>query len=288
MTNINVQKLAIGIITLIIATLIVVSVAIPVLSDAEKIAGTPITIKNGDSIVFDIGEYKGDTTIDISTANSKILFTINGEEYPFAAAASTSVLISDGIGATTNSAGTLVTLAFKDGNTQSVSSTNTAQLIFSDGQVTVSYNGSEIYTGEYSYLYTLKAGGEYRYKSSNASVHSINDILHEGNITVDGTKVYYAIRNGEVTGTEGYTFELTYNLTPYAGTTDVFTLSSATVKASDGTTDATSDLGRITTFREIVGHESGSANSALISIVPLLILVGLVIGAVGMFINNRD
>lgn len=162
--------------------------------------------------------------------------------------------------------------------------------------------------GAYSLTRETYSSGQYAYANmaidmDNVSNGTLGVLTSTYGMTIDGQSitVIYTVTTAGVQAlsyTEGYTVTGTVavsgDLTLVDGTTDIYTGGTPVITLTI-TNDTTQESVTSTTtpeaayiLREVDGHADSGANYSLISIIPLLVLVGLVLGAIGSLIARRD
>ena len=261
-----------------VAIIVIALCLAPIVSDAEKNVGAYTTVDNSHTSVYTLDKCPTNTVIEIGAVDGDLMMTVNGNAVDITSSANVPIIVSDAVSGNPNSNGTLVSLAFIDGQTMSATTAKPATLEFADGTLTATFNGAVVFTGEYSWIYALSNDGPYWPTSaSSIYVKSINDVIFAGSTS----SIWWSFHNNEFVGTAGYTFKASYDIELVEGTTDIYEVKSFSAIASKDGTDTTLTPSRIIAPAEISGHEE-SAQGQLISILPLFAIVAVLGGIVAV------
>lgn len=303
------QNLMKVIISVIVGVVLFSAILVPTVGTALVTAGDEITKTNTTAIVLrevESGDVlKCTSTYDTDTSTRTNTWTLNDEEITnlSGSAATWNVgIMSDGMylqiyDSSNNSIG--LTYGMSDVTTARYESASTADspeitvtITFGDG--TISYEKSTGYTATYDYTwgYVLCPYDEGEYCAAVSGgvgyVSDASDVILCGAYTSGELDTMYSYKDGTTyVSNSAYTMTADIDLELTEGTTDIYT-ATVSVDMSDGTSTETFTPYRILLPYEVEGHADSGANYSLISIIPLLVLVGLVLGAVGAFISRRD
>lgn len=279
----NLIKITIG---AVISVVLFASLFMPIVSEAMVETGEPIEYTNPS---LD-GSYKllgvnDNLTLNLSKNSDTNLWDIeiNGDVYSTTASQNLTLLYSDALSVTKNAAGTTITIAY-DG-TESINSADKT-ITFNNGVVTYSIpSQSYEWTGSYSWVYVLDNNGTWiNANGSNAQyVKTINDLIASGSYTTGENDCYYSIKNGVLSITGDFTYSLDYTLTLVDGTSDIYQLSDLTITVGDETFTPF----RVLVPEEVNGHQTSGTIYNLLSILPILLIAGLLLGIVTVAIRAR-
>ena len=282
------NKLIPIVLTLVVGIILAGSVLVPVLNDAQKDIGPKVSYDNTpiDSNYKFLGT---DEALEITlTKNGDTGLwdvEINGETYTTTADQNLTLLYSDALSMNKNANGTAIEINY--GNGEIIASYATKTITFENGVVTLEIpTASFSWTGTYSWVYIWNNDGTWinHAGSYSAYVSSINDLVCGGSYTTGENDCFYSIKDGVLSITGDYEHSFTYNLTKVEGTTDVYELSSLVITVGDET---------FTPFRTLVpetitGHEASGASYSLLGAIPVMVIVALIMGAVGMIVVKRN
>lgn len=151
-------------------------------------------------------------------------------------------------------------------------------ITFEDGTCTIVDDATTTTTETvtYSWMFAPSDNGEWVTVTGNSThyVNSIKDIICNGYYSTGDNDTGYTIRNGIATVSDTtYTAGLNYTLTPVAGTTDVYTVSSFSIKVDEESFTPWFMLIK----RDIVGHEASGPFYTMFGVITLLAIVMLVV-----------
>lgn len=280
------NKLIAGIIGITVCIIMFGAIVVPVVQDSQVVLGDPIEYKNTEATTYLLEEYKENVIMDIAVSGGVVVITINGVDNPLGSVANTNVIISDAVTANPNSSGTLLAMDYANGASNNVSGANIAHLEFIDGILTATYNGTQVFSGEYHKLYSLKQDGSIRYKSMSASspllIKSINDVCVSAKTTLNGSTTVICVSDGKVYGPSGYTYTINDSLTLKNGTTDVYELSALSVTASSDGGDQTVTFSRVSAPVEVRGHESSGGAYSIVGAIPIVLILSVLVSGVAL------
>lgn len=274
------------VITLVVGVIFAGSLLVPVITDAQKNLGDPITETNESAEYMSLS--KGDVTLELDegilTLNGSTLTLTGSERIIFSADVLTiwydgSVYKGSWINAPTFTPGISNIIAFD------ISVTNDKLTC------SVTYQGHDdpATLSDYSvkFAFYIDPVGEYAYFSPEDTqpyVTNIKDVYCTGSFYTGTNKTNYWYFDGEAGGiVAGYTYNFDADLTPVNGTTDIYTLSNAEFSISDES---------FTPFYMIVkktidGHATSGSVYSLLDSIPVLVIVALVMIAIGAIAYNR-
>ena len=306
----NTKQIVTGVVALVVAIVITISCAIPVISDSTK---TEDTFKNtgyftvdkytpDDSVIVSWDHTKpdiitvGDTEITVNSPLNKWVSLVVGDNWYFRYVRTdtqTEIQMSYGgvgtIGASTQNGKDFVL------ECESGTATGTSYL---SGEV------SNTQTVAYTEIYVISENGQYYImKDSDVTATMLKDseFVGVGQTFISGgaciIRIEGTIEDGATVTVIGSTSPATIdtdtikiNATPKNGYVDCYDLTSITfdVNTSGGTTHATYNYFivpyEVTAERAI---HPDSTLSTMINVIPVLLIVSIIIGAVALFISNR-
>lgn len=287
------KKIVMGVISVAVAIIVLMSM-IPIFTDA---GASEDTFKNeGYFYVNKVTE--GTTTISFDYTNPSVL-TVNDEEYTFEG------MPSDITVALTESSflrfqpGTRCILYTSDSSyAGGTTSAKSLTISATDGTMTVNLTGSDPATITYTDLYVISDSGEYVMKKSNESAYVLSDTVFfgAGRSTIGTSDSEFLMLSGTVE--DGATFttlrgsENTFttpviDATAIAGHEDLYDLSKVTTTATNSTGSSNLTYSYFIVPAEVTAERSVHASpveSTLIGLIPLLMMVGILLTAIGLFI----
>lgn len=312
----NVKQITMGIVAVIVSLVIVVTCAIPIIDDSLDTAGDPITkTNNGTGRTFK-EMVPGDVLKCVSTYSDNTrtdVWTLNDE-----------TVLNEGITSLSWDWGLISDVYFLQVNSSSNSAIGSGQSIISSPGSTSYYAGadstnpnktftwtlSEDMTLTYTFMigdtqtatatytptwvYVVSTIEDGAYMSAQVTTNSYfakygaKDIILAGNYTTGDldTGYYYGkdgvltILNTSYTGTVNFTQELSN------GTTDIYD-TTVTVTISDGDDSETFSPYRALVPYQVQGHADSGAVYSMIGVLPVIMVLALIIGAVTLFIKTR-
>lgn len=268
------------IISVVVGIILLGSLLAPVLADAEKTIGAPVTYTNeGYGYTMDVMNSASATAIATGTENS---YTINGVEVESATGFNLPMIVTDNVAiqAAASGSGNLLMIRSASGiNSISSSSATTVTITADNGTITVDNSGvASTYT--YSWMLAISEDGKYiesgtlrsRYLAENEQ-----PIVYGYNAGLG----YYTSYNGETKASSGTDVTLSYNESLVDGTTDVYQTS-----AEGATIGSISPAAAIVPLK-VTGH-SEDGSTALISAILPISVISIVVMAVGFILRSRQ
>lgn len=282
----NAKSIAMGVVAMVVATVLVVTCAVPIITDS---VATEDTFENSGYF------YMTDTTTSHTYVFDGTKWTVDGEVLNHTLAgvnviATDYLFIRDvgqvrgGVNATMKScsltvANGTITGTYVDGSDQ----TQTANWSF-----TTFYGATNDKAG-----YIMSN----RNNSPIAYVKGDSDVFGYGLTSLGGNQQTFQITGNKDDGitvtcpnTSVTISDVSYNLTPVNGYIDLYTFTSVTFTATLSGTDydVTYDIvvlpSEVTAERSV--HVDGPTGDIL-AVIPILMVLGIVIGAVALFLTNR-
>lgn len=285
----NIKTLSVGIVATAIMILLASSVLIPIVSEAQKVAGDPVLFSSSGQQTAYAGGYNPiSPSVHVEYDITPEGININGEHIEYSSAATWgAVVIGEGGTCTVRIQTYGVQFRQYDGATE-ITLANVA------APQTVILDGSTLTMGDYTFDvgegYYLDLTGDYSLavglteRAGTWYVNSINDVTVYGIYLTGENDTAFALKNGVVTTAEEYDSHVNYALSKVDGTTDVYTLSDFTIDIGGETFTPYNSI----IIKNCYGHKDSGATYSLVGLIPILVIAGLVIGVIGMFVRNRD
>lgn len=305
----EVKKLTYGILTIIIAVVLVSAVLIPAISSSST---TTTTVeKENEGYLYTMTDQAGDYTYSVDTSTYATL--LNGDALEFFSETSSTYLagvatptfdamfkntkvsnvdvISEGADGMLNptsftlSNGTFTYSAYKDGSTKTYTGT------FDSDKALYAVNGGNYAAFSGGASFSVNTGDTVYYTTSYTSIGSTYNVAYRVSIVNGVTTVDYAnkIVSGVVTPID---IAATCTYDDMATTNGVTTYTNFTVTITSSSGEVSdfypAYIVAPRTYTETITTEQTGAEFTLINIIPLLVLVGVMLGAVGLFISRRD
>lgn len=296
-------------ITLTVGIILAGSLLMPVISDAQKDIGEPITLNNSSTIVLrEVQE--GDELICVRTvgADSSVtdVWTLNGDILTNIAGSTLAWnvgLISDAwymqIYTSTSVAGaawkmnvTNPTSGQIDFGGLSEAGTYTTTFKVEDGNITyISRTGSEQslpYTWGYV-VCNFEDGQYYSAESNGVGICKNSDDLILCGAYTSGAldTMYYSINGTDYVGNSDYTMTVNAATALHTGTTDIYDIT-VSVDMTDGENTENFTPYRIYLPYEVTGHATAGAAYDLLGALPIMVIIGLVLAASAAIFVKRD
>lgn len=264
--NATMGKLVGVVLTLAVAIIMIASVLVPVISDAQMNSGDELTYNNS------IESARYSAVIDGEYNYSSDGWFFNGEK--ISDMVNAPLIESDVVYVGGYAGSTLFTFAIYSSTSAAYRSSSTPlTMIISGNTCTISTTSEVLYSGEFGWMYVKSADGPYCFKqgSADAYANSINDFVYCGIYTTGENDTYYYAIDGQAHSTQYENAELNNGLVLVDGTTDIY----------KGHNTITIDGETFTPFwwlvkEEINGHESSGAVYSLYGVIPIMVIVALV------------
>lgn len=284
----DLSKAAYSVVGLVIAVLIVATVAAPIISEAQS-QSEPVTLYNESTLYFREAQA-GDVLIgtrDSSSGTNVDTWTING--VVISNSTWRSAVFSDGVYVSINSSSNASMGSFCDMADATVTPkyfSTDITITFSSNSVNIAY-GSNSYDYAYSWCYvpTVQADGDYYASlqgSSSMVVSSPDDLIYCGAYTTGTTKSTYYGRNGSLTASAGAA-SATVTTATHDGTKDILDVQSIVITIGSESFTPYYVLAPY----EVHGYATSGGNMSLLGVVALLLFIVPVMMAVRM-ISGRD
>lgn len=266
----NMTKYAVG---LLIGLVMIAGLVIPVVDGAQTNAG-PKTIANNSAI----GNYRlveADETLTIDLIHETAWrMEVNGSVFPLGSDVNVTLLFSDGLSISKNSAGTAIHVLDSSGD---LTNLKNKHITFESGVITLTIPGEDyVWSGEYTWVYVLDTVGTNGNIAGDGTIYvnSINDIAASGYYSTGNNTCYYSVEGGEAQSSGEWETTLTYDIEKVNGTTDIYKVTNLKVHIGD---EEFSPF-RVVAPLTISGHETG-AMSSLLGVIPLVGIICLMVFA---------
>lgn len=288
-------------ITLTIGVILAGSLLVPVINDAQKATSDVITNETS-GLTF---KLDGNDDYEIVTAPLGANWTLNGEIYNFNTVADT-IIITDQCRVVKN--GGYLQLFDATGIRISNLPTSTNKFVISydasEKEFSVvnypSYDEGETAANTYTYtvaniLYFIP-GGDYGAINTNGDpdvtyyVNDLKQVIAGGAYTTgDLDTSYFAEGTTVYVGQSSYTAAGTATTTKYKDYTDAIVGSSYSITVTDGTDSETFTPYTVFVPLKVIAHTSEqNGQIALYGAIPILVIVGLLMAAIGAIYTKRD
>lgn len=291
------------VVTLTVGIILAGSLMVPVIEDAQTDIGDPITKVNNTTVLLRPVE-EGDT-LEATFADGKWTWTLNDTVIQGIGNNSItwdSFIISDAMYLSNRSAGdnwaaTISIFSINptvwSGFISKTSAGADSSVVFSNGEITITGDNSNIFEGSttipYTWAYVVCPEVEATYcaavSGGTAYVKSTDDLILCGTYSTGENDCAYTYKNGTSTVIGGdFTMTVNQATTVANGTTDIY----------EDTVSVDIDDENFTPFRifvpyEVDGHATAGAAYSLLGAIPLIVIIGLVLAGMGaIFVRNRD
>lgn len=298
----NAKSIAMGVVAMVVATVLVVTCAVPIISDS---VATEDTYKNEG--YFHLDKYTDGYTLTWDATDPNV-FVVNGEEINYVNNSGLSLSIALGTNYAVRLAPNNERISFyASGNYVSTSeSYPTFSLTFAEGSVIATNQNVSHTVQSVTELYGMTENGPYVMKKADkvAYLNSGSEIVADSEIYATGQTFHG--NNNILWHLEGSIDDMEYPDTFNAGLTisnqsingsfnntheDLYELSNITFTA----TASNSVVYNVTASYFVVPYEVTAertvqvdgATGDIISVIPVLMVLGIVIGAVALFLTNR-
>lgn len=267
-----------------VGALIFSTLLIPIINDAQKVAGPEVQYNNIQTgYTYRLTEHDENVRLDITGVDGDIYFNDQ-------------VITDDGFTIVTNTVTVRASTAIKGFNVTTptqqldlrVPWSSNFTITFNNGTCTITNNAGDVgnETVPYSWMFSPSDNGEWVTATGNSVhyVNSIKDIICAGYYSTGENDTGYLVRDGVATvANSAYNADVEYTLTPVDNTTDVFRLTALNIIVGDEEFNPWFVLIK----RDITGHEASGATYDIIGVIPLIVIVGLVAGVVGVVAVRR-
>lgn len=300
-----------------ISLIVIATVLIPVINDAQEVAGASITKINGGTghtfkemvpgdVLECVSVYSDNARTDTWTLNGNTVLNegVQGVTWDWG-------LISDvyfmqinapnnsAIGSSQNITGTPGAPTYLTGANSTNPNRSYSWTMNDDKSISYVYSiGETTYDPlvvESKWAYVISSLEDGAYMSAQLTTNSYyaklnsTDVILAGNYTTGNLDTgYYYGKDGVLTVVNtSYTGSVNFTQTKTNGTTDIYdTL--LTVTISDGVDDETFSPYRALVPYQVTGHESAGAAYSLYGVLPIMVIAAVVIGVVGLILIRRE
>lgn len=307
------NKLITLVITLVVSIILVGTILVPVLNDAQSTIGEKVTYTNEKPTALPYNYGAVDTyeliATDVNESGWYTTYTLNGESFTVPGnGVFVPLLFTDKCDVTVwlGQSPIRVGYSHEDGTTAptylaiNTATYPTLKLAVDNGVMSVvgikeDTTETELLTLEVAWAYGIKDNGEYiaalngitgKYYDP-ADVKSF--VVSGGAYTTGDLDTFYTYYNGASTcDITAYSIETTLTGSLVAGTTDINKVDSFGIKISDDDSSETFVPYRVLIKETVIGHEAGGAAYSLLGVIPVMVIVALVVIAIGAIAINRN
>lgn len=277
-------------VTLVVGVILAGSLLAPVISDAQKSVGDPITKSNQVYQGF-YNEPDSDYELTLSAAGWFVNGDpLTGQNYRQLIFADTFVLqVNDPANET--SFGYIMDKTMTNPTQLFVADSASYSVTFANNTVTVAKAGvtEPIYTQTYGWAYAAYPaategawGTIVRIGTTDAYILNDNQIMLSGYYYTGENDTFYCYRDGTLyTGEYEGSVDITKSITD--GTYDIYSVTGLSVHVGEESFTPYLTLVPI----EVTGHATGGAAHSLVGVIPIMVIVALLISAVGAIALRR-
>lgn len=295
----NVKDLSTALVGIVVAILITTTMLVPIIASGLTVAGDPVEYTNA----IDVNapqhyEEVDDFTVTVETTADSYSVIANGVSMTKTGAGQP-VIMSDSMAfsLTNTNSSSVGTVAIFDEETNTVSiavgSVQKMEIVFNDGNWSISINEVETYNGVYSWAFTVDTNGKYVTNSGTRNVY-VNDVnkdivyagIYETGVFDTG---YFSYYNGLVEFSNPlYSGNLNYTSMLVDGTTDVNYITGRSITVTDGESTENFSAYRCLVKETIDGHKNSGVLYTLLTTLPIFVVIGLLLSVTYLgFINRR-
>ena len=228
------------------------------------------------------------TTIEITTDSNNSLITVGGKSFPIDATHEAAILMDGAYFRFAIVSDALSTIYAKEGSTTQATTTDDATLVIDNGDAEFTAGTTTFSCTVDEFLFLPNNKGEYYLRAPTQGpqyINSIQDIYVSG---ITNNKMVWGKGNTLTDGTNTYKAVLTSSVTLAEGSTNVYEM--PTMKDYRMMDNGTGYYpNRVVVPVNVEGtSESWLSNSTLLYAIPILIIIGLVMGAVSFISTRRD
>lgn len=281
------NKLVTTIITLTVVVIAVATILMPVINNASSDETYTNVLEAGTTYALDIIE-PSNSNVEITTdiTNSKLL--VNGQEYIIDSTHEAAIMMDGGYFRFASVNDALTTLYAYQGMNAQASTTNEAtvtilngDVAFNSGSISQSWNTND-------FIFIPSTSGEYYLRAPTNGpqyINSINDIYVSA---ITNNKLVWGHGNTLTDGTDSYEAVLTSNVQLVDGSTNVYELPDMkSYRMMDGGSGFYPS--RVIVPASVEGTSEGwDSAAALLQAIPVLLIVSLVLGTIGLITVRRE
>lgn len=292
---------------IVAVVVILATMLIPAINDAQLTAGDEVTYDNfqDDHNLYMRAIKDGDTLVITSDGVNETTATLNGTRVlPIINAYETiinyhTLIFSDVYAVWTGGATGNPSVAHAGSTGQEGAPTGETKIEYNNGTYTETFtplNGNVVTRswsgGTWGFICCNADEAEYfestRTGNNAFYIKNANDVVCSGVYTTGELDTWYWYYNGQSGCNTGYTASTEIGMTLTEGTTDIYD-GTVTVSISDGENTEEFVPFRIMIPLEVTGHATSGAMYSLYGVIPIIFVVALVVGAIGIFaIGRRD
>lgn len=284
-------------VAVLVAVVVFSTVLIPVVSDAQESLKYEVEYTNSyDALNHYHYDYVEDVDVVLERTESNTwIAKVNGE--PVSIETDSMVLfLSDVISIHYN---TTTVFIFNDDRTDIQYGTSAKApytISYHNGTATLSDNTGVLFSKNSNWCVSIVDGGRYIAHNGNPYHFYTNGeadgfIIYGSTFTTGNLNTYYAYGNGELSiSVDEYNGNIIFNRGDLVdGTTDVYLVDSISLEITDGSTTDTFVPYRSLVKQTVEGHTPSGipGASAIIGVIPFLVIVGIILAVVGVAITRR-
>lgn len=283
----------VGIIVSILVSLIMVGgVLSPIISSVGGDLGDPIKLEQtGSRSPYRLGEVPANDTVTFSVESDGV--KINGSvlELQGAISAWTPIIYTDGgyIQIRNETGATKITVFTVENLAEEIALSAGNSVIFDNGVCTI--NATDVTTFDYTVCYSVGYDDNIRmiidmgmrYDNAYSIVNSIKDVTIYGWYYTGENDTQYSFENGVLSVVGDYVATCDYELTLHDGTTDIYDITEFNITVGGETF-----VPYFALVPDVVeGHADNGVAYNLVGIIPMLVIVGVLLMAVGLIFRSR-
>lgn len=289
----NVKSLGM-IVGAVIAIVLFSSVLLPIVSDAQKDLGTPVTATNTAGAYL-YSEWDGsDMTIEyVAATGLPDGLTINGETTGLTFSRTPSILIASNDFAVrtggSSSQGAIPVINYL-GETATSSSNRSFTIEITDGAYSLTVSNVEVLTGTIDWLIVADVEGDLGISQVPQSepfyMSESDNFIVLGSIYVTGENdTFYSYYNGDLTVNADYADVSSISISKELaeGFTDIY---DTTVIVTIG--EETFTPFYILAPLSVSGHAASGANYSLVGVIPIIVIVGIILAVIGVALTRYE
>lgn len=288
----NANELSKTMVTIIVAILLSVTVLVPIVSSGLVNAGNSIELEQtGSRSPYRLGEVPANDTVTFSVESDGV--KINGSVLELQGAISTwtPIIYTDGgyIQIRNESGSTKITVFTVENLAEEITLSAGNSVIFDNGVCTI--NATDVTTFDYTVCYSVGYDDNIRliidmgmrYDNAYSMVNSIKDVTIYGWYYTGENDTQYSFENGVLSVVGDYVATYDYELTLHDGTTDIYDITEFNITIGGETF-----VPYFALVPDVVeGHADSGVTYTLVSVIPIFVVIGILVGTMVLFFNRR-
>lgn len=290
----DVKNLPMAVIGMVLAAVMISSALLPCVASALIISGDVVTYTNT--------TYPSSPERFEELKNTEITVSIDDGEQIIVNGVSVTrgtidkpILFSDSVAIRVSESETTRILEIRYLDTGlSFDVTTNVNISFNNGEYAITVQGSEPVMGTYSWLYSVVEDGTYNayiFHRGTTEFYGSNfkrDFITSGSYTTGELDTAYSYRNGVLTiANENYTGSIDYISALVEGTTNVYKYSEPVITVTDGSAEESFTPYWYIIKETVKGNSDSGEARAILSVLPIVVVAGLVMAGVYVFINRK-